>query len=118
MEEDLCRGWTKSDVLKLYEEASPGERTILETMALHPMATREHLKTSLGAGPDRSVDGYLGNLGKRAYKLNVRDRNGAVTWPFYINTDEDTGKGYYQMPSAVAELIVPGSRAKSKPWEL
>ena len=115
---DLCRGWSQEDVEKLYADATDGERTLLETMARSAMTTRSDLIASLGEGPDRAVDGYLGNLGKRAYKMDVKDAEGNVSWPFFINTDEKTNESVYLMPKAVAEIISPGARSKSEPWEL
>ena len=110
MEPDLCRGWTRSDVEELLAMCTDGERTVLETMARHPVTTRSELIESVGPGPSRSVDGYLGNLGKRAYKLGVTDAEGNVSWPFFIEADASSGESRYRMPDEVAEVIAPGSR--------
>ena len=99
MSEDLCRGWTRADVEQLYSDASDGERRLLEAMARRPVVRGGDLQAALEDGPARAVDGFLGNVGKRAYKLNIKDTDGKVSWPFLINTDAETKEFLYLMPA-------------------
>jgi hypothetical protein len=115
---DLCRGWTTNDVRRLYEEASDNQRRLLEVMARRGIASRTDLIESLDAPKPTSIDGYLGNLGKLAYKLDIKDADGNVTWPFYINRWARTDEHFYLMPKQVAEVILPGARKDAEPWEL
>lgn len=117
-ERDLCRGWTARDVRALYEAASENQRRLLEIMARRGMASRTDLTEALEAPKETSIDGYLGNLGKHAYEMGIKDEAGNVTWPFYINRWGRTGEHFYLMPKAVCEVIVPGSREDAEPWEL
>jgi len=104
----LHRGWRAPMSVEAYKAASDRMRVLLDLLASRPdeRLYTEDFMNALGVHEQDFVNGVLGAFGRLTnQRFAPRLPGHENTWPFSVSKDIRSGRWYYEMPSAVADVI-------------
>lgn len=96
------RGWTSSDIRRMFRESPETMKSFLLHLARN--AGDDFLASEMASAIGRERRQLAGALG--AFSRRLSQRYGRKTWPFDANWNHEAGMVSYSMSANVAEVIL------------